>query len=225
MSARIVRSYRLIVSIDERVATRENPQGVEQRSSRSSSSDAVHRTRVTSTLCPGKAMQTITTFLAIALLGGTARAESANPDQAGSRFVSVGVNAGYGLGDGQGFQLGFEASFFHFVLGDDVTIFDDERAKSRKQAATKWLGFYADGIRDFGNDTIRASIGPELGYKTIGIDGGYLKEFGGADRMGVTVRGCLTVGYVAVCSRYSRMYDPGQNLVDLGVLIKVPIPL
>lgn len=51
-----------------------------------------------------------------------------------------------------------------------------------------WLGVYADALYDWGSDTGRVSIGPELGYFIFGFDGGVVRETGGAGRWGFSGR-------------------------------------
>lgn len=88
-----------------------------------------------------------------------------------------------------------------------------------------WLGVYADALWDFGTDSGRVSIGPELGWGIVGIDGGYASLWAdGTQHHGVAMRATFGVpgalGYVR-----RDAFQGGHRVWEIGLLLKFPIPL
>jgi hypothetical protein len=154
---------------------------------------------------------------ALALATGARAASAEDMDT----WFSFGGNIGYGMTEGSGLLVGGEVSLFKLNLDIEIS-----RNNDTKPDPTYWIGGYADAVHDFGANTTRFSIGPEIGYGLFGLDGGYLFEAGEQDHHGLTVRGAITVGFVAVYARYSRVFgadDPNRG--ELGLLFKVPLPV
>ena len=88
-----------------------------------------------------------------------------------------------------------------------------------------WAGGYVDGAYDFGQQAPTFSIGPEVGFWVVGMDGGLAaRVYDGEFEVGPTLRGLITIGFVGLYYRYS--YWP-QALRDFrvhqaGLLIKFP---
>jgi hypothetical protein len=146
---------------------------------------------------------TVVCIIAILALGvpTTAKAQMFNMAKS---WMPVGVTGGLGSGGAFG---GAEASI--------VQIYEPFM-----------LGGYADIIR--GGGGTRISFGPEIIFPiewpfALGLDGGYALWFNSArNGDGFTVR-IFAVSYVTPYIRYSRIGS--ESLVDVGVLVKMPIPL
>lgn len=91
-----------------------------------------------------------------------------------------------------------------------------------------WIGAYADTLRDFGPQRTRLSVGPEMGFAILGVDGGFLTEFAdGYVRKGYTMRGVLTLGVLGLYGRYGKLNGPDaeSSFGEIGLLIKAFTPL
>jgi hypothetical protein len=90
-----------------------------------------------------------------------------------------------------------------------------------------WFGGYADVVRDFGSDTTRFTIGPEVGRSYVGVDGGLLVDVGDTTHLGASGRVVATLSAVALYARAGFILDSGapeSHFIELGVLLKVPLP-
>ncbi len=126
------------------------------------------------------------------------------------KYVLFGLSGGAAIHDGS---------------RDSGATFGLEVSVPRLTRSGWWYGGYADVVFDFGGDnTARASLGPEGGFKYLGLDGGLLYEGGEDGALGVTVRGLATLGLAAFFVRYGRYFDgPAPNQLEIGVLFKVPL--
>lgn len=89
-----------------------------------------------------------------------------------------------------------------------------------------WLGAYVDGVYDFGRDQTRFSVGPEVGWSALGLDGGYLLALDGAGaHSGVTARPLISVGFVTAYGRVSHLFEPKSTWLEAGLLLKYPFEL
>ena len=122
-------------------------------------------------------------------------------------WVPIGINLGGALHKeaDSGFLFGGEASVVR--MGEDF-----------------WGGFYVDILRDFGVEATRMGVGAELGYRTFGLDGGVLRDVTNA-RNGWTVRGLLMGPGFGVYARWLSISDDGEQSGEIGVLLKLPIPI
>jgi len=125
-------------------------------------------------------------------------------------WMPVGLSTGYAFhtqGE-NGALIGAELSVVH--LGDRYV----------------WFGGYADFVADRGSDRARLSIGPEIGWKYFGIDGGFVLETGDRLRPGVALRPLLSAGFATLGLRGVKTFgDGGATLFELGFLLKIPIPI
>jgi hypothetical protein len=157
------------------------------------------------------------TFVMVALLvcaAVEARAGKVEPEdtEIGGWWVPVGINLGLSAHEdaANGTLIGAEASIVH-VAGAE---------------GAGWFGAYADVRYDTGPDAIRLSIGPELGYTIVGVDGGMLIDRdGGGTHFGYTGRALLTIGVIGLYVRVNYVPDPAGTSIDFGVLLKLPLPL
>ncbi len=125
-------------------------------------------------------------------------------------FISSGLATGYRLQLDQGNSDGF-------VLGAEVSMVELEDS-------LLWYGGYLDGLHDFGGDSTRVSLGPEVGYGPVGMDAGYLMDLSGDGvRHGVSLRPMLTLGVFTPYARFGFL-DSGseRNFAEFGVLVKFP---
>lgn len=107
-----------------------------------------------------------------------------------------------------------------FVLGGELSFVNVSDAF--------WMGAYLDTVHAFAVDETRLSLGPELGIRFLGLDGGYVASFGGeaSPQHGVTVRPMLTFGIVTAYFRSTWLLGEHADwLAELGVLLKAPIVL
>ncbi len=126
-------------------------------------------------------------------------------------FLPTGINLGGSIDriGGSGFVLGGETS----VVAHDGNWL--------------WYGGYLDANHDFGASETRLSIGPELGYTVLGLDGGYMLLLdGGAAKHALVVRPVLTLGILSGYFRSGWLLDgQGDWFGEAGVLLKYPIPI
>ncbi|HEY5935732.1 MAG TPA: hypothetical protein VIU61_13885 [Kofleriaceae bacterium] len=89
-----------------------------------------------------------------------------------------------------------------------------------------WYGAYLDLVRNFGTDTTRMTVGPELGLNYVGVDGGFMVDVGDTIRTGFVIRPVLTIGVVTLGYRYGYFFDddPDNRFHELGLLIKWKLP-
>lgn len=141
---------------------------------------------------------------------GLVAAQSAPPRQdapAPGWFLPVGLNVGAASGqDGWGLALGGEASLA-WLFG------------------TAWLGGYADGLYDFGAGAARASAGVEVGWFAWGLEAGWVAGFGDGLEHGGRVGALLTSGLTSGYVRWVRWWAAGEDVLELGVLLKWPFRL
>lgn len=108
--------------------------------------------------------------------------------------------------EGSGFTLGGEFSFGHLW---ELT----------------YVGGVVDTLYDWGRDGGRTMIGPMVGWSVVGIDGGYLVEYGeGPTLHGGAVRLFFTIGVVALYTRVGILSN-GTDFVEYGALLKIPLLL
>ena len=90
-----------------------------------------------------------------------------------------------------------------------------------------WFGAYVDGVRDFGREQTRFSLGPEVGWSAFGVDAGYLlMTTPDGVSHGVTVRPLVSLGYATLFGRFSKDLTRGAPVwTELGLLFKYPIEL
>ena len=89
---------------------------------------------------------------------------------------------------------------------------------------TMWyVGGVVDGVWDAGRHRGRTMVGPEFGYAFVGIDGGYLVEYGGGGTThhGAAVRLLLSAIAMHLYVRYGMLVG-APDLVEFGLLLKVP---
>jgi hypothetical protein len=86
-----------------------------------------------------------------------------------------------------------------------------------------WLGGYIDAVYDTLPHKTRMSLGPEIGYGLLGIDGGVVEQLDGP-RTGVVGRIVLTGSLLGFYARYDQFLDrkPDDGVLEVGVLLKIP---
>jgi hypothetical protein len=125
-------------------------------------------------------------------------------------YLPVGIDAGVAFLRGSaGAILGVEASVVHI---------------DRRNA---WLGAYAEAAYLTNEGATRFSIGPEVGFLILGLDGGFLDVVDhGNSLVGFTLRPMLTFGVLAVYGRWDHTFsNGGEDGGQIGILVKVPVPL
>jgi len=127
-------------------------------------------------------------------------------------YLPVGVNIGAEIypKNRKGFILGGEISGVLFMLDPGV-----------------WCGIYTDYLHNFKSNLNRMSTGIELGFTFFGLELGYLGEMNESIfRHGIRTGIIGSVGFVSVYGRYGYLFEQGENhLIEMGVLLKFPIPL
>ncbi|MGZ5969463.1 MAG: hypothetical protein ACXWP4_17445 [Polyangiales bacterium] len=120
-------------------------------------------------------------------------------------YASPGVDIGIATGRSAktSVVLGGELSFVRFPIGERT-----------------WIGGYVDGLRDFGKDRTRFSLGPEIGWGVLGLDGGVRTSIGDGTRVGWTIRPMLSFVRVHL---YTRLSHDGEGTgTEVGLLFKFP---
>lgn len=157
-------------------------------------------------------------------------------------WTALGVAAGV-LGGGEAaaetepFKLGAQPAWY--LLGgvtSGATMLAHDRggyvggelSLARLGRGGRFVGLYGDGYYDIGAKRTYATLGPELGYKIVGIDGGLATRFG-AERIewGGTGRVFVTVGVLAIYARYAYFGESlgrnNDNVLQVGALVKLPV--
>lgn len=128
-------------------------------------------------------------------------------------FVPVGLNVGGAMGPYGRFHVGGELS----------AVWTRTAFSSEKPLGLFW-GLYADGLYVL-NKGGRFTVGPELGWSILGVDGGYeLITDGGTYRHGAALRAFVHIPnlYVTAYSRGHHVSE-GNPFFDFGVLLKLPL--
>jgi hypothetical protein len=151
------------------------------------------------------------------------------PDEAALMLIG-GANLGVAHHDGNGFLLGAELSMPYARLTETAGNPNNTALWSLPIGdlfSMFWAGPYVDVTRDFETDATRMSFGPELGVGVIGVDGGFLHQFGDTPRSGWTVRPVLTIALVSLYWRHGAFTDdlPDASFDEFGVLLKFGRPL
>lgn len=109
---------------------------------------------------------------------------------------------------GSGGVLGAEASLVRFPVANEY-----------------FAGAYVDALYDFGNRRTRLSLGPEIGFRLFGLDGGPALQIGeGRTDLGWYARGFFTMGFFSIYARtgsFPGAPDP-RAFLEGGVLLKLP---
>jgi hypothetical protein len=89
-----------------------------------------------------------------------------------------------------------------------------------------WVGGYADVVHETKNELTRASLGLEMGYTFVGVDGGVaLQTSAAGTHWGGVVRPMLTTGFITFYGRWGWFAGEGERFREIGVLLKFPIHL
>lgn len=85
-----------------------------------------------------------------------------------------------------------------------------------------WAGGYGDVLWDSGLRGVTTSVGPEIGWLLLGVDGGlvFQADLGGHTAVGYAIRPMLSLGFVDL---YYRFSETRGALHEIGVLVKVPV--
>lgn len=90
-----------------------------------------------------------------------------------------------------------------------------------------WGGLYADGWYDFGQQATTFTLGPEIGFWVLGLDGGLGVRLGREDtpELGFQGRVLLTLGNFALYGRYGGWpgADGMSHVGQVGVTLKLPV--
>ena len=88
----------------------------------------------------------------------------------------------------------------------------------------RWIGAYAGGQFDFRHRLVGATVGPELGYKFLGVDAGVGARYDDGDlTFGPQGRLMVTAALLTVFGRYSYWPQFGEQTVEVGLIIKLPL--
>jgi hypothetical protein len=151
--------------------------------------------------------------VALALTGAPRRAAARVADSLQPAwYLPIGITAGaVTRSHGSGGVLGAEASFVRFPIANE-----------------DFAGAYVDALYDFGNRRTRLSLGPEVGFRLFGLDGGPALQIGdGRTDVGWYARGFFTLGFFSLYARtgsFPGAPDP-RAFLEGGVLLKWPIQL
>jgi hypothetical protein len=153
----------------------------------------------------------------------TIGARAASADDTAVPFVSGGATltttvhgSDFGLGYGGELSAGWMLSVGRLSSAEPTSGGDLDQFL--------WLGAYVDGVHDAHVGKTRMSVGPELGYGPVGLDGGLVEQLDGMSRSGVVGRVVVTSAVLALYGRYDKFLDgkPDDGILEFGVLIKLP---
>ncbi|MBU0553213.1 hypothetical protein KJ940_17215 [Myxococcota bacterium] len=105
---------------------------------------------------------------------------------------------------------GFEASVVHFNPDDGL-----------------WLGGYFDALYHGASETLRLSLGPEIGLLFFGLDGGVSLESGpSGSEVGYVLRALVAFVAITPYLRYGQRFTGDQGyFFEGGLLLKLPLQL
>jgi hypothetical protein len=149
----------------------------------------------------------------VVALGGVAHAEPG--DEHTSSSESVMASPGLMIGT----AIGAELSVFevHEIERDGGLAGDWPTPRNYPL----WYGGYVDGGYDRNRKETRVTLGPEIGTKCVGIDGGLVvAQRNGQLEAGFAIRPVVAFGVFDVFARYELV--GGDNVFEGGVLIKAP---
>lgn len=122
------------------------------------------------------------------------------------------------------FLLGGVTTGGTIALADRGALVGGELSLVRLRERT-YLGAYTDAYYDWGADGTYVTLGPEIGYAVIGLDGGVAWRFAGGDtQIGATGRLSVGVGLVNIYARYAyfdAMSD--DHVIQIGLAVKLPL--
>ncbi|MBW2736119.1 MAG: hypothetical protein JRH20_27355 [Deltaproteobacteria bacterium] len=112
------------------------------------------------------------------------------------------------------------------VLGGELSlVLLDDKSRGRLQYDSFFMGLVADGLYDWGRDAGRFALSLEAGGGVLGLEFGYLMEIAqGEMAHGIHTRFFLSFGVAALYVRYGGIFHR-RDLVEVGLLLKVPLPL
>jgi len=169
-------------------------------------------------------LRVVVLVVGLAILGARiAAADDGGPDVMYSPGVLIGA-ASNSRGHLTDFILGGEISVFRVK---DWTTWQSGNgapmvAPGMPFPNMGWLGGYVDGEYDFATRTGRITLGPELGWDFLGLDGGLAVERApGKTNVGYALRGVITLGFVQGFERV-EVFGDGSAQLEAGVLVKRP---
>ncbi|MGM0555947.1 MAG: hypothetical protein ACQEVA_06195 [Myxococcota bacterium] len=91
-----------------------------------------------------------------------------------------------------------------------------------------WWGGYLDATYDFAQRGAMATVGPQIGYGLVGLDGGLAGrvdtgESPGRTDFGPQARLVITTGFLGIYGRYVYLLDGRDHLGQAGILLKLPL--
>ncbi len=109
----------------------------------------------------------------------------------------------------------------------DTVAWDQRKKRTSDSAIRPIPGAYADLVYDFGSEQPRLSLGPELGYHLLGVDGGLLVALvDDRPTAGITGRTLITFAFVHLYVRGGGGFgERSFSFIELGVLWKLPVPV
>lgn len=115
-----------------------------------------------------------------------------------------------------------------FFIGGEVSFVDYDLDRPKPGGYTpSAFGGYIDAVYDFGADATRISLGPEVAWYFVGLDGGYLLQLqDGRAGHGLTARLFATVLVPGIFVRVGRTWGELDNTsFELGFTFKIPVLL
>jgi len=161
---------------------------------------------------PARAAAPLLLAAAIVCAAGPAAQADVAPRVRGGWYGMAGLTLGGAIHPthDSGLVAGLEGSLVHLDVSDTGL----------------WAGGYADVLFDTGTKVFRASVGPELGWFMLGLDGGWVIEGNGdGSRQGLTGRLVLTLGALGLYGRWVHLFEePAErDFGEVGVLVKIPL--
>ncbi|MFH1621447.1 MAG: hypothetical protein ABIB04_05200 [Patescibacteria group bacterium] len=121
------------------------------------------------------------------------------------------IGSGWNMDDERGLAFGAEISATYFFGGF--------------AGFGPWTGGYLNMLYDTGTESTRSSVGPEIGWGPVGMDGGYVLDLaGGTARHGVQIRGVFSLSIIQGFVRFGYIQEYGPDIAG-GMLFKYPLRL
>ncbi|MFN3197144.1 MAG: hypothetical protein ACE366_01830 [Bradymonadia bacterium] len=140
------------------------------------------------------------------------------PAQADEVPFSFGPEAGWQLLGGLTTGVGFGDPDLGGYVGGELSL--------NRLNESLWFGLYGDALYDFGPDSTMLTVGPQLGYSVLGIDGGLAARHGDGEwLLGPQGRVLLSLGFFSLYGRLALFDDDGDDIQvwQVGMLLKMPL--
>lgn len=111
-----------------------------------------------------------------------------------------------------------------FLLGGEISVVNVTEPKSGHPDFLSWGGFLAFD-HDFGTGAHRLAFGPEAAWEMVGLEAGFVRQFGSSELSGMRLRVygffALVTFYVGQTIAFGDVRE--RTFTEAGALLKLPL--